>query len=256
MGVSGAGVREVKSAARTIELLEFLAARYGTATRLRDVAEGLGTPRSSAYALLQTLVARGWVETDPTGADYSIGIRALLAGTSYIDRDPYVRLVQPILVDAAHGLRETMHMGRLDGTQIVYLLTVESHEYRRSNHRVGRRLEAIHTALGKAVLAARSDTVLGSLPEPLTPASLTSLEAARADLELTRARGYATDNEENTPGLRCFGVALRYSAPARDSISCSIPIERLTPDREKTIIDTLLEVRDRIEWSAPVGADR
>ena len=54
---------------------------------LRDVAEGLGTPRSSAYALLQTLVARGWVETDPTGADYSIGIRALLAGTSYIDRE-------------------------------------------------------------------------------------------------------------------------------------------------------------------------
>ena len=147
-------------------------------------------------------------------------------------------------------------MGRLDGTQIVYLLTVESHEYRRSNHRVGRRLEAIHTALGKAVLAARSDTVLGSLPEPLTPGSLTSLEAARADLELTRARGYATDNEENTPGLRCFGVALRYSAPPRDSISCSIPIERLTPDREKTIIDTLLEVRERIEWSAPVGADR
>ena len=136
MGVSSAGVREVKSAARTIELLEFLAAWYGTATRLRDVVEGLGTPRSSAYALLQTLVARGWVETDPTGADYSIGIRALLAGTSYIDRDPYVRLVQPILIDAAHGLRETMHMGRLDGTQIVYLLTVESHEYRRSNHRV------------------------------------------------------------------------------------------------------------------------
>ena len=155
MGALGAGVREVKSAARTIELLEFLAARYGTATRLRDVAEGLGTPRSSAYALLQTLVARGWVETDPTGADYSIGIRALLAGTSYIDRDPCVRLVQPILVDAAHELRETMHMGRLDGTQIVYLLTVESHEYRRSNHRVGRRLEAIHTALGKAVLATR-----------------------------------------------------------------------------------------------------
>ena len=159
-------------------------------------------------------------------------------------------------MDAAHELRETMHMGRLDGTQIVYLLTVESHEYRRSNHRVGRRLEAIHTALGKAVLSTRPDTALGSLPEPLTPGSLTSLKAARADLELTRTRGYATDNEENTPGLRCFGVALRYSTPVRDSISCSIPIERLTPARERTIIDTLLTIRERIEWSAPVDAVR
>ena len=106
------------------------------------------------------------------------------------------------------------------------------------------------------MLAARPGTVLDSLPDPLTPGSLTSLKAARADLDLTRTRGYAVDNEENTPGLRCFGVALRYSTPVRDSISCSIPIERLAPAREKTIIDTLLAVRERIEWSAPVYAVR
>lgn len=248
------GVREVKSAARTIELLEFLAHRHGSVTRLRDVAEGLGTPRSSAYALLQTLVGRGWVETDPSGTEYSIGIRALLAGTTYLDRDPFVRLVQPILTEASHELGETMHLGRLDGTQVVYLLTVESHEYRRSRHRVGRRLAAAHTALGKSLLAERPDLVLTEIPPRLTAHSHGTLEALEADLSATRERGYAIDHEENTTGLMCFGVSLRYSTPVTDSISCSVPVERLTAEHEADIISTLLRARERIEESAPVVA--
>src|SRR5690606_11715529 len=41
------GAREVKSAARTIELLEHLAARQGALTRLREIADALDWPRSS-----------------------------------------------------------------------------------------------------------------------------------------------------------------------------------------------------------------
>lgn len=256
MGEPTAGVREVKSSAPTIELLEFLANRHGTVTRLRDVADGLATPRSSAYALLQTLVARGWVETDPSGTEYSVGIRALLAGTSYIDRDPFVRLVQPVLAEAAHELGETMHMARLDGTQVVYLLTVESHEYLRNHYRVGRRLEAAQTSLGKALLAQRPDLALTEMPPRLTTNSLATIEALEADLETNRARGYAVDDEENTTGLRCFGATLRYSSPVHDSISCSVPVERLTPEHEARVVTTLLRTRERIEQSAPVGSGR
>src|SRR6476646_4743073 len=73
------GIREVKSAARTVELLELLAARGNQPTRLRELSEALGAPRSSIYALLRTLVDRRWVRTDATGTLYSIGIHASLA---------------------------------------------------------------------------------------------------------------------------------------------------------------------------------
>jgi len=68
------GVREVKSAARTLELLELLAARPDRPTRLRELSEQLGMPRSSTYALLRTLVDRGWVHIDSTGTLYRIGV--------------------------------------------------------------------------------------------------------------------------------------------------------------------------------------
>ena len=101
------GVREVKSAARTVDLLELLAARGDRPARLQELADEMRVPRSSMYALLQTLIGRGWVRTDTTGALYGIGIRALLTGTGYLDSDPRVRAVRPYLDEASEALGET-----------------------------------------------------------------------------------------------------------------------------------------------------
>ena len=132
----------MKSAARTVELLELLAARGDRPARLQELAEALDVPRSSMYALLQTLISRGWVRTDVTGSLYGIGIHALLTGTSYLDSDPRVRVVRPYLDEASQALGETIHMARLDGRDVAYLATRESHEYLRTISRVGRRLPA------------------------------------------------------------------------------------------------------------------
>lgn len=245
------GAREVKSAARTIELLEHLAARQGTLTRLREIADDLGWPRSSTHALLQTLVTSGWVQTDPSGTFYSIGIRALLAGTSYLDRDPRVRLAHPILADLSAALGETVHLARLDRDQVVYLDTVESREYPRVMPRVGRRLPAVHTALGRAILAENRAAVPAELPPPLTRFSLTDQPALKAELTATAERGYALEVQENTEGLRCYGMALRYDREAVDAISCSVPLERHSPAHEAEILAGLRAARDRIEESAP-----
>ncbi|MER6785680.1 IclR family transcriptional regulator [Streptomyces sp. NPDC000658] len=246
------GVREVKSAARTVELLELLAARADRPARLQELADELGVPRSSMYALLQTLIGRGWVRTDATGSLYGIGIHALLTGTGYLDSDPRVRLVRPYLDEASEALGETIHLGRLDGRGVAYLATRESHEYLRTISRVGRRLPAHAGALGKALLAERPDGDLPDGPyEALTPHSRTSREALLADLAEVRARGHSVDREEGVLGIVGFGFALRYDVPAQDAISCSVPVARLTPEHEERIVVVMREIRARIEEAAP-----
>jgi DNA-binding IclR family transcriptional regulator len=252
-GGSG-GVREVKSAARTVELLELLAARGDRPARLQELADELGVPRSSMYALLQTLISRGWVRTDITGSLYGIGLRALLTGTGYLDSDPRVRLVRPYLDEASDALGETIHLGRLDGRDVAYLATRESHEYLRTISRVGRRLPAHAGALGKALLAERPDERLP--PEPyaaLTPNTHTTRASLAADLAEVRERGYAIDREEGVPGIVGFGFALRYDSPAQDAISCSVPVVRLTPGHEERIVAVMREVRAKIEATAPAA---
>ncbi|MDH6627672.1 DNA-binding IclR family transcriptional regulator [Streptomyces sp. LBL] len=246
------GVREVKSAARTVELLELLAARGDRPARLQELADALEVPRSSMYALLQTLISRGWVRTDVTGSLYGIGIHALLTGTSYLDSDPRVRVVLPLLDEASQALGETIHMGRLDGRDVTYLATRESHEYLRTISRVGRRLPAHVTALGKALLAERDDAELPEGPyEALTPHTRTSRETLLADLAEVRTRGYSIDREESVLGIVGFGFALRYDSPAQDAVSCSVPVTRLTPEHEERIVAVMREIRGKVEAAAP-----
>lgn len=243
-------VRKVKSAVRTVELLEFLAARPDEPTRIREICAALDMPRSSTHALLRTLVAQGWVRSDDTGTQYSIGMRALLVGTSYLDADPYLPIIAPFLEDLRGQLDETFHLGRLDGHDVVYLATRESRQYARTASKVGRRLPAYATALGKALLAERFGAELDAhIPETLTPLTsrtLTDRGGLDAALDQVRVRGFATEDEENTPGIKCFAVTLRYRHPAQDAISASVPLSRLTSEREREIVDALRLVCDKV----------
>jgi DNA-binding IclR family transcriptional regulator len=244
------GVRGVKSAARTVALLELLAARGDRPARLDELAEELGVPRSSMYQLLQTLVDCGWVRSDTTGSLYGIGIRALLTGTSYLDSDPHVRVVRPYLDEASDALGETIHLARLDGPNVVYLATRESHEYLRTISRVGRRIPAHAGALGKALLAERPDDEL-RLPEgplaALTENTHTERATLLADLVRVRTRGYSIDREETVTGIAGFGFALRYDSPAIDAISCSAPVARLSEEHEARIVAVMRDMRTKIE---------
>lgn len=237
------GVREVKSAARTVEVLEVLAARGNEPVTVRELCEAMNAPRSSMYALLRTLSELGWVRSDSTHSLYSIGIRALLAGTTYLDTDPLLQVIQPHVDALSRQLDETVHYGRLDRTDIVYLATHQSTAYERTHNRIGRRLPAYSTSLGKAVLAHfKEDDVEAHLPEilaPLTRTTITSREKLQEELAVTRARGYSIDDEENTEGLRCFGVALPIRSGTADALSCSVPVDRLTPSHESEIVEAL-----------------
>ena len=247
---SGSGVRPVKSAEHTIAVLEYLAGRGEESARIREITEATGIPRSSAYALLQTLTERGWVTRDASGTLYGVGIRALIAGVSYIDADDRVQFVMPWLDRLRSDLDETVHLARLDGTDVVYLATLESNQYLRVINRVGRRLPASSTSLGKALLAARSDELVAehvatALPA-LTDHTVTDHARLRDQLEQARKDGYAVECEENTPGLQCYGITLPYDDPPIDAISCSVPIARITPDREAAIITRLRATAEEI----------
>lgn len=251
---AGAGVRGVKSALRTVALLELLAERAERPARLDELAEELDVPRSSMYQLLRTLVDCGWVRTDTTGSLYGIGIRTLLTGTSYLDSDVRVRAIRPYLDEASDALGETIHLARLDGPNVVYLATRESHEYLRTISRVGRRVPAHAGALGKALLAERPDSELPLTNGPLvafTPSTHADRAALLADLGRVRERGYAIDREETVSGIAGFGFALRYDVPAVDAISCSVPVARLTEEHQSRVVSVMREIQAKVESLPP-----
>lgn len=238
-------VRTVKSADRTLALLEYLMS-VGEARSLRNVSEDLKIPRASAYALLVTLERRGWIEVTPNGR-YRLGLSALRAAASVIDLDDTVRATQAVRSDLANRLAETVHLARLDGPDVVYLQSLISPQSLSVMTRPGRRLPAWAAALGKALLAERPwAEVNESLPsrmKALTPHTISSRATLRQELEQTAARGYAIDDEENTIGLRCYAIAVPLATPPLYAISVSVPTPRVDAAKEREVIDALMTAR-------------
>ena len=109
----------VKSADRTLEVLEHLASRGSVG--LVEMSRTLGIPKSSLHSLLRTLERRGWAESDPSRSIYQLGIRALLTGASYVDQDLVVSRTSEALDTLAAATGETVHLGRLEGPDVVYM---------------------------------------------------------------------------------------------------------------------------------------
>ncbi|WP_433615808.1 IclR family transcriptional regulator [Dactylosporangium sp. CA-139114] len=235
----------VKSADRTLDILEALAT--GGPSTLSELTRALDIPKSSLHGILRTMAARGWIETTQTR--FRLGLRALQVGAAYLDADDTVGLLAGILDDLAARFGETTHLGRLDGADITYVAKRESTHPLRLYSAIGRRLPAHATALGKALLAARTpEEVDALLPDPLpalTPHTVTDRAALRAELASIRALGYAVDREENTEGIVCVARVVPTRDPATDAISLSIPRTRLSSSTVDEVATALAEAVDK-----------
>lgn len=238
----------VKSAARALDLLDEIAAN-GPGTQLQ-LSMRLGIPKSSLHALLRTMTARGWLQTDPTRSVYQLGIRSLVVSSAYLDGDSVLSRASPLMDEVAAATQETVHLGRLDVADIIYTAKRESTHPLRMYSAVGRRLPAYSTSLGRAILAEQPEAVrVDLIPdtiEPITPHTTTDKDVLLAMIDKAAILGYAVESEESCVGVRCFGVALPFGRTAVDALSVAVPISRLDGGREDFIIETLLSVKARL----------
>jgi DNA-binding IclR family transcriptional regulator len=239
-GGGGAEVSPVKSAQRTVRILETLA-ESPTRLTLAELQERMGYPRSSLHALIRTLREMKWVEADPTGSAFGVGPHALLSGTAYLDRDAALPFAYETLEDLRAELGYTTHYARRVDADVLYLASRES----RSGvvPRVGRRLPAHVTALGQILLSCLTDdevhAVLPAELASLTANTITDRAALLAELDVVRGRGWSHEVEQGTEGVACVAVAVDYRIPATDAISCSMPAKLIDTDEVHRVAEAL-----------------
>ena len=188
---------EVKSAARVLEILEFLTRGDAPAT-LADVVAELGLPKSSAHALMRTLMLRGYVERDEAER-YALA-PAFRAGGWIGGRDGHLAAVaRPVMEQLRRDLRETVILGARgaggDVRIVSKLVSPEQIRYDTDTH--GLR-PAYCTAMGRVLLAwwdqRALDGYLSRLrPRAITPRTVTDVARIRALVE--RVRAGAPDGE-------------------------------------------------------------
>lgn len=176
--------------------------------RLGELAELTGLPPSTVHRIVGQLVEARWLERE--GKRYRLGMRVFELGELVARRSLLRELALPFMEDLYEATHETIHMAVLDGLEVLYLEKIAGHRLATGLSRVGGRLPAHCTGVGKVLLAYADDRLVEDLfaseLRPMTGRTITAMEMLRTELGVIRRDGVAYDWGESAPQIRCVAA--------------------------------------------------
>jgi len=227
-----------------------------THSRFTDVVQASGLAKATTHRILGTLVDHQFLCVDADGS-YLPGPKILSLAGMALQRIDISAIAQPFVDELVARSRCTIHLGVVNGDEIIYLIRADSDRPYVMPSRVGLAIPMHCTGIGKVVLASWDDDELerfaarAGLPAR-TEHTITSLPALRTEIAHVRRLGYALDREENVTGLGCV------AAPIRDhtgTVAYGISITTLLIEHTEAQIEAMsgLAVQSADKISAALG---
>lgn len=241
----------IKTVERVLQILETFSLDKPEYTAY-ELAQKVGIPQSTIYRFLRILVRKGFLEQDQITKKFHLGIRVFELGSIVLKSMKLPKIALPFIEELSNKSGETVHLGILDGYEVVSIESIESQYSLRIANPIGKRCCLHSTGIGKAILAFLPDEKVlevvknRGLPK-FTPNTITDIGTLRRELSLVRERGYAVDNQENELGIRCVAAPIRdYTGKVVASISISGPIIRITDEKIPEFAKLVIEVSSKI----------
>lgn len=201
-------LQSVERALRVVEVL----VHESRPMSVREIAGQIGINRTTAHRLVATLCVCGWAERAPDGR-FQLSVKFLAIGHVANLQRHFLEEIRPELVRFSQLTRETVHVGVLDGTEVLHVDKIETLERVGVSSRIGTRGTVHSTSLGMALMAAHDDDTveryIAAAGELDPPMGLANSGRFRDLVAQTRARGFSLDDEDDSIGVRCIGVAVR-----------------------------------------------
>jgi len=224
----------VRALDRAMTLLHRLAQSDGMT--LSELAQAQGESPATVYRVLITLAQHQMAEVDPVGQVWHVGAGTFRAGAAFLRRTNVVERARAPMQALMRATGETANLGIDQEGEVLFLTQVETQSAIRAFFAPGTRSPMHASGIGKALLAWLPEARLMTLAQDdglagFTPATITTLAGLQADLAATRHRGFALDDEERTPGMRCVAAPVfnAHSEPIA-GVSVSGPVFRMASD--------------------------
>jgi len=199
-----------------------------------ELAAQTGLTKSNVHRLMQTLCRVGWVRKVEADSSYELSYRCWEVAQSWLSSFDMPRIAGPFLADLAAETQETVHLGVLEGSDVTFVVTIDSPLPLRTYMRRGSRAPAYCVATGKAILAFLPPEEAPPLPDKLlsyAAGSLLNPEQIEAELQLTRERGYATNRAEWQDQINGIAAPVYVGGGTSGSVIAAVglsgPAERL-----------------------------
>jgi len=206
-------------------VLRILGAFTNDRIRLKvpEIVEITGLPRATIYRLTAQMEAAGLLERD--GAAMSLGLRLFEIGQLVPSISQLRSCAQPYLEDLREETQNTVHLAVPAGIEVIYVGKLAGHAGPTLSTRVGGRMPAYCTGIGKALLAYQPDSVVRDVitagMRRRTPYSICTPGHLFRELESVRATGLAYEREESQIGVICVAAPIIFDNAANAAISIS-----------------------------------
>lgn len=192
---------------RILRLLSAFTMQESTLS-LTELARRADLPKSTAHRLAAELVKLGLLER--ADGQLRLGLKLFELGqlvpTSRVLRD----IALPVLEDLQQATNQTVHFAVRDGVDIVYLEILHPPREQHLPSRIGGRLPAYCTGVGKALLAYAGDDVVHQVVQAgmprRTPHTICMPGRLTGELKRIRDQGYAYDRQEAIDGIVCVAA--------------------------------------------------
>jgi IclR family acetate operon transcriptional repressor len=200
------------SSPNAIEKLVAVVEVLATEGKVSRIARETGLATSTVHRILRSLVDVGWAGEDGDHG-YLLGARLLAISTRADDPAFLAQVATPHLRELRDATGDTVHLAMRRGDEMVYIAKLDGRDAFQMRSQVGLTAPLHCTALGKAILAAtETGDVRAALTRVGLPArtehTITDVNAMLSHLDAVRAQGYAVDDRENEPDIRCIGAAV------------------------------------------------
>lgn len=200
---------------------------------LSDLARRTRLPKSTLHRIAAQLVQ--WGVLDRVGEGFRPGLRLFEWGSLVPHQRELRSAAVPFMEDLYESTHETVHLGVLDGLEVVYVDKITGHRRVSVPTSIGGRMPTYCTALGKAILAfSPADVVERVIARGLAPRTRYTIVVPRLlceELARVRRWGVAYDREESTLGVACAAApVLDAEGVALASLSVTGPTIRMDPE--------------------------
>ena len=225
-----------------------------------ELSMRLAMPKATTYRFLQTMKTLGYVRQEADSERYGLTMKMFELGSKALQYPDLVEIAKQPMRLLADQTGETVHLGMLIDSEIIYVHKVDSKHMLGMYSRIGRRAPLHCTAIGKVLMAwehpERRDRVLdGAEFKRFRDKTNVDRQAFLAELERVRAQGFGEDREEFDDHIRCLGIPIfdRLNQPVA-GLSVSFPTFRYDDAMAPAVVAQLTQASREI--STRLGCTR
>lgn len=206
---------------------------YPNGISLSDISKITNIPKTTTFRILEILKTREYVTIDNISEKYILDIKSFELGMKGLMNINLVEVSIPFLKTLSNKTNETCFLGVYNSGYVIYLYKSEGTMSIQTNARLGSRIPAYCTGIGKALLAYQPldeiESVLNGKLDKITDKTIVDKVDLYNILANVRLQGYAFDHEENEEGLTCIAKPIfNHTGSIVAAISVAGPTYRMT----------------------------